>query len=241
MATETVASVGWTWLRAHERIVIVALCLAFGTFGISKFYDVTAARKDANYIAAQQIASEAQKNSAALALQAAQTQAQYAALVQALTAQNAALASSIAQRTASGNTQRAVDATLSTVELAGRWNVIAGTQVAVSGSTVLVQDTDAHKTVDMLEQVPVLTQNLAEETKIAQNLQLQAERSDTLTGMLNSQITGLNTQIDAQAKACTAQVAAVKAEGHKNSVKWFKRGFIVGFVAGLWAGHSAGL
>jgi hypothetical protein len=90
----------------------------------------------------------------------------------------------------------------------------------------------------LLESVPVLTANLADETKVAGNYQAELEKSDLLTADLNIQVTGLNTQLTAQTKACVAQVTAVKAEGKKNSVKWFKRGFLVGFVAGLFGGHS---
>jgi len=237
----TVTQFGWMWLKAHERLIMLALVLAVGTFGLGKFYDVEAARKDAKYAAAEQIAVNDQKNNAALALQTAQVTQQYQALVQVLAAQNASLNASIAQRTASGTAQRATDANLPTVGVAVRWNEVAGTLVSASGDIIVVSNTDAHKTLDMIEQVPVLVQNLADETKIAGNYLAEVQKSDLLTTDLNSQITGLNTQLTDQNRACTAQVAAVKAEGHRNSVKWFERGFGLGFLAGIFTGHAAGI
>lgn len=231
-----------TWIKQHERVVIISLILLFGGWGLSKFYDVDAARKEAKYVAAEQIVANDQKNSAALALQTAQMQSQYIALVQALATQNAALASSIAQRTASGTAQRTVDATLPVSGLVVRWNTLLPTVVPVVTATgVTLNEQGVRDTVSQLELVPTLQGNLADETTIAQDNGLRAERADTLVGIQSTQIAGLNTQIADQTKACTAQVAAAKAEGHKNSVKWFKRGFIVGFVSGIFAGHAAGI
>jgi len=227
-----------SWLLQHERIIIVALVLAFGTFGLDKVYNVEAARADAKYTAAQQQLADAKANSAALALATSQMTQQYQALVQALAAQNASLNASIAQRTASGVAQRTTDASLPVAGVAARWDDIAGTLVTPSGNTIIVSEADAHKTLDMLEQVPTLQNNLADETKIAQNYQQEIQKSGLLSADLQSQVIGLNTQLIDSAKACTLQVATVKAEGKKNSIKWFRRGLIVGFLGGLWAGHA---
>jgi hypothetical protein len=241
MATETPIVRAETWLKQHERIIIVALILAVGAFGLNKYFDVASIRADARAVAAEQVATAAKANSSALALQASQTQAQYTALVQTLAAQNASLASSIAQRTASSAAQKTKDATLPVTGVADRWNTVAGTLVTPSGDTIVVSSTDAHKTLDMIEQVPVLTQNLTDETKIAGNYLQELVKSDALSTELNAQITGLNIQIVDQTKACTAQVAAIKADARKGKVIWFKRGFIVGFISGIFAGHAAGL
>jgi hypothetical protein len=89
-----------------------------------------------------------------------------------------------------------------------------------------------------LESVPVLTANLADQTKIAQNYQDELQKSDVLANNLNAQITGLNTLVTDNAKACTAQVAAVKADARKGKIKMFKWGFGLGFIAGLFGGHA---
>lgn len=237
-STTTVTSVVESWFKTHERLLIVAMVLAVGTFGLGKFYDVEAVRKDAKVVAAQQIAAAAEQNSAALAAQSATTQAQFTALVQNLSAQNAALVASMAQRSVTVTKQQAIDATLPTAELASRWNEVASTLITASGDTLVVSNADAHRTLDLLEQEPVLAQNLTDEKTIAANYLAEVQKSDLLTTNLNAQIVGLKTQITDDQKVCTAQVAAVKAQGHKNSVKWFLRGFGVGFISGLFGGHS---
>jgi len=231
-----------SWLKQHEKIVILFLILAVGAFGISKFFDVDAARKDAKYVAAEQIVANDQKNSAAAATATAQMQSQYTALVQALATQNAALSASIAQRTASQKAQVVQDSTLPLPGLAARWNQLLPTVTpTVTPTGVILNEQGVRDTVSQLELVPALEGNLADETKIAYGYQQEAEKADALVNVQNSQIAGLNTQIADSTKACTAQVAAVKAEGHKNSVKWFKRGFGLGFIAGIFAGHAAGI
>jgi len=231
-----------SWLKTHERIIIVALVLAVGAFGINKFFDVDAAKKDAKYVAAEQIVANDQKNSAAAATATAQMQSQYTALVQALATQNAALSASIAQRTASLKSQVITDSALPLPGLAARWNaLLPSVTPTVTPTGVTLTEQSVRDTVSQLEQVPTLQGNLADETRIAQDFQQQAERSDTLVGLQGTQITALNKQLTDETKSCTLQIAAVKADGRKNSMKWFKRGFGLGFLAGIFAGHAAGL
>jgi len=84
----------------------------------------------------------------------------------------------------------------------------------------------------------VAAQYAADETKIASNYQAEVQKSDLLNADLNAQIIGLQKEnTDLVAKG-VADVKACKAEGKKNSVKWFKRGLGIGFIAGLFAGHA---
>ena len=227
-----------SWLLQHERIIIVALVLAFGTFGLDKVYNVEAARKDAKYVAAAQIAADDKLNSAAQAATVAQVTQQYAALVQTLAAENASLNASLTQRNVGLSQQVTKNATLPLPDLLARWNTLAGTSVTVNGVNASVSVQDSRKTVDLLESVPVLTANLTDQTKIASNYQAELEKSDVLAADLNSQITGLNTQIVADNNACKAQISAVKADARKGKIKAFKWGFVSGFLVGLWGGHS---
>ena len=232
---------GWAWLKAHERLAMLALVLAVGSFGMSKYFDVSAARADAKYVAAQQQVTDAKANSAALALATAQMQGQYTALVQTLSIQNAQLAASIATRQTAQVAQQTVDAHLPVTELVTRLQTLGNApvgSVSVVGGGIDLTLLGAVSVTQTLEQVPVLVQNLAEETKIAGNYQTEVAKSDSLTADLKSQVTGLDTQLTDQTKACTAQVAAVKADARKSKVKWFKIGFVTGFLSGLWAGHS---
>ena len=241
---ETVVKSELSWLQKHEKIVIVALVLAVGAFGLNKYFDVASVRADAKAVAAEQVAADAKANSAVLAAQSAIQAQQYQALVTALAAQNASLARSIASRQAALPVQQATDARLPLNDLATRLQTLGNApvgSVSVAGNQIDLTQQGAVSVTQTLEQVPVLVQNLADETKIAGNYLAEVQKSDILASDLTSQITGLNNQIVANDKACTTQIAAVKADGHKNSVKWFRRGFVVGLIAGLWGGHAAGL
>lgn len=240
--TTVAEATGWAWLKAHERVVMLAMVLALSAFGISKYYDVSAARADAKNVAAQQLLSQAQQNSAAQAAVTAQVQAQYSALIQSLSAENAALNASMAQRTASQKTQTVIDANLPMTGLAARWNVLLPTvQPTVLANGLSIDAQGAHDTVAALESIPVLTANLKDETALAANFQSQAVKCDSLVTDQKNQITGLTTQITDQKKADATELAAAKADGRKNSIKWFKRGFIVGFITGIFTGHAAGI
>jgi len=129
---------------------------------------------------------------------------------------------------------------LSLLEMAGRWNLLIPT---VEPSTPLtgglsLTEAQAHDTLAYMEQVPILQGNLADETQIAQNYQQEVQKSDLLNADLNAQVTGLqkeNTDLVAKDKA---DVAQAKAEGRKGKIKYFKIGFVTGFLAGLWGGHA---
>jgi hypothetical protein len=249
MATPVITPVtqfGWAWLKAHERLVMLALVLAVGSFGISKYFDVDAARKDARVVAAEQIVANDQKNSAAQALATAQMQSQYTALVQALATQNASLEASMAQRNTGLVAQQHKDSFATMAEAVGRWQALVpavnfdGAPVT-DNNGIAVNLANARATIIELEKVPVLIQNLADETTLAGNYQAEVLKADALVIDQKTQITVLNKSLTDQAKESTLQIAAIKAEGKKNSVKWFKRGFIVGFLSGIFAGHAAGI
>jgi multidrug efflux pump subunit AcrA (membrane-fusion protein) len=231
-----------SWIKTHERLLCLALVLLFGGFGVQKYYDheaqVTASKAD---IAAQVSAAD-KANALALASQSAQIAAQYASLVQALSAENAALNASIVQRQAAQKTQINVDTNLPLSGVAARWNILVPTVTpTVAPGRLLLTGQEAHDSLAYMEQMPTLQANLADETKLAINYQAEVQKSDMLTTDLNSQITGLQKQNSDQVAQCKTEVAAVRAQGRKNSIKWFKRGAFVGFLAGLWAGHSMGL
>src|ERR1019366_7646878 len=71
-----------SWLKAHERLVCLALVLLFGCFGVTKYFDHEATVKSAAASAATQVASADAANSKLLAAQSQQVAAQYAVLVQ---------------------------------------------------------------------------------------------------------------------------------------------------------------
>jgi Tfp pilus assembly protein PilV len=231
-----------TWLQSHERLVLVFMVLLFAGFLGNRYINYDAAKKDTQATIAAQLATEAKASAQQAAQTAAQTAAQYQAMVDMLQKQNATLAQAITQRDAILGKQQTEDRAMPPSELVKRWQVLVPNTTPVATPTgVTLTTPDAQSTVATLESVPVLTKNLANETEIAANIQKELDKSNSLTGALNTQVTSLNGEIVANDKACKTEIAAVKAEGKKNSIKWFKRGFLVGFVSGLWVGHSAGL
>lgn len=235
----TATQFGWAWLKAHERLVMLAMVLAFGTFGIGKVYDVAAAHKEAAVLVAQQKSASDEKQLAAVTAQATATASQYQAMVDALTKQNAALAAAVAQRNTGLAVQQKTDSSSTAADLAVRWSVLVPTvlpTVTSSGVSLTVQQ--ARDTVVELEQVPVLIQNLKDETTISANKEAELEKSDLLVNDLHVQISALNIKSVDDAKTFAAQIAAAKAEGKKSKIKAFKWGFVTGFVTGLFAGHS---
>lgn len=236
--TPTTVSTTTSWLKQHETMVIVFLVLLFGGYMFSKYADMNSAKKDAQNVAAQQAAVEAKANTAAALLQASQTAAQYQAMVTALTQQNAALAQAVAQRNTVLATNTTKDAVAPLPDLLVRWNMLAGTNVQVSGSNASVSDTDSRKTVTLLEQVPVLQANLNDETTVNGNLQKTIAEADVRFGADQNAIAKLNTQITVDANACNTAIGQVKADAKKSKWHFFKLGFITGFLSGAYIGHA---
>jgi hypothetical protein len=247
----TIVSVTESWIKTHERILIVALVLAVGAFGLNKYFDYSAAKSDARAVAAETVAADAKANAAKEAVTAAQTQAQYTALVQALAAQNASLAASIATRNTGLQQTQAKTGQMTPTELTATWQSLLPGKLAGKITQSSVKEPDgtntqvftvdlgpAVETVNALEEIPVLQANLADETKVAQNYLQEVQKSDVLANDLSTQVTGLQTQIVANDNSCKAQIVAVKADARKGKIKAFKWGFITGFVSGLFAGHN---
>jgi DNA mismatch repair ATPase MutL len=231
-----------TFLQKHERMVICALVLMVAMFLGGKYFDREAAKAQANATVAAQLAADAKQSAQQAALQAAQTQAQYQAMLEVLQKQNAALAQAVVQRNVVLVQQQAVDKTLSPTQLTQRWAaLVPNTQPTVTPTGVTVTTADAQLTVAQLENVPVLTQNLKDQTAISANLSQELVEAGKVNSALGNQISALNLQITDDDKACKAEVASVKADARKGKVKWFKIGYVAGLVSGLWLGHAAGL
>ena len=230
-----------TWLQKNERIIIIALVLLFCGWGINKWINNDAKKADAQaQVAMQQLADQKAKD-AQDATQVAQLNAQYQQLVVLVTEENAQLASAIAQRNAGLQKQQAADQQMTPPQLATRWGDLVSAKpgdikVATDGNLEVTEPV-ALNTVEQLEQVPVLTLNLTNETSVATANQQEAEKANALNSALVVQVGDLQTTITKDDAACKAQVASVKADANKSKVKWFKIGFVTGFIGGFFTGH----
>jgi hypothetical protein len=128
--------------------------------------------------------------------------------------------------------QQKTDATLPPTELAARLNTLvptAGTTVTPTG--VALPEAGAVATVQQLEQIPVLTQQLAGAQQEAKNdlSLLTASTGQVVT--LNAEVSGLRLEAVDQAKVCDARVKVETDKIHKARSRWFKIGFIAGFLS----------
>src|SRR5271157_6514190 len=203
-----------TFLLDHERLIIIVVLAVGLWWGYGKYAQirldhdnaalaqqrlVTAAQIQQNQQAAQQVAQDAADKKALEDKVAAQNQQ--------LTAMNVALASALTK-------QQKTDASLPVPDLVNRWAQLApGTNFAGaigSGNNVAVTPSNALATVQQLEKVPVLTQQLANETTEKTN-------DDQL--------------IVDNGAVCAEQIKVVKDEARKGKRKWFIIGYIAGFAS----------
>ena len=167
-----------------------------------------------------------------------QIAAQYASLVQTLSAENASLNASMAQRQATQKTQVNVDTNLPMVGVSARWSVLLPTVTPSAPLTggISLTETQAHDTLAYMEQVPVLQADLQDETKVAANYLQEVQKSDLLNADLNSQILGLKKENTDLVAKDVADVKACKAQERKSKITWIKRALAIGFGLGLYAG-----
>ncbi len=236
--TPTVTSVTTSWLKQHERLVCLALILAFGCFGVNKYFDHESTVKQAQATAAAQVSAADHANSLALASQSAQIAAQYASLVQTLSAENASLNASMTQRQAAQKTQVNVDTNLPMAGVSARWSVllpmVTPSTPLTGGLSLTAQQ--AHDTLAYIEEVPTCHENLGDETRLAANYKQEVEKSDLLATDLNSQILGLQKENADLVAKDVADVKACKARERKSKITWIKRALAIGFGLGLYAG-----
>jgi hypothetical protein len=215
-------------VKAHEKLIIVVIV----SFLLFHFYGAGLnawVRHDegAQAVAEQTLTAQVQANS--------QLAAQNTALLAQVTAANAALAKAATVRDAQTKTQQTVDQTLPLPALGQRWELLLNLQpsdiVPLPNDALQVSDEASHTTVAALETIPTLQADLAgDQTTIANDQKVEAAQT--------TQIAGLGKQITDADVACKAQVATEKAKARRSKFRWFKIGVGVGFVGGLFAGHS---
>jgi hypothetical protein len=237
-SAQSVVSNSTSWILQHERLIIIVLVLALLGWGTEKAFDLVASRdKQAATLTAQTLAAQQQKDQE-LSQAVAQTTAQYQALVQTLTQQNTQLATAVSARNKALTVQQTTDTTLTPSQLTDRWANLAKVdsgKIAVSGDTIVVTPDAALDTVQQLEQVPVLTLNLEDETTQLTNTKSELASANQAIGQQKADITGLTAQIADQKKADATELAAEKAAARKSKLKWFGAGFVAGFIAGhIW-------
>lgn len=224
------------FLKSHERLILILVGLIVLVFLGNKFLNHQSDAADARAQAAQSVLEAQKKANDQTAVQVAQAQAQFQAVLGQTTAQNAKLTGEILQLSQALAARQKVDAALPLPDLALRWqsliNVPSG--ITASAGGLNVNPSASVQTVQALESLPVLKQSLADETTVADNRAKALDSQTQVVVGLQSQVSGLSLQLTDADKACKTQVAAVK----KSRWKWFKMGAVSGFVGGLIVGHK---
>lgn len=178
---------------------------------------------------ADQLQAKAQAGTTATDTTALQKQ------VAALQQSNNALQASLGRLEAQLASQRQKDAAASPEALSARWRGLLGTgQVTPQPNGLLADLPAAHATVDQLEQLPVMQQELREEqANSAQKDVVMAGDGKLLNDVKAELATCQKVQVDADT-LCKAQVAEVKAKARKHTFIWA----VATFIGGLIAGHK---
>ena len=116
-------------------------------------------------------------------------------------------------------------------ELVARLNtLVPQADATVTPTGVALPEAGAVATVQQLEQVPVLTQQLSDETQIASDTAGLLAAANENRATLTDEISGLKLEAVDSAKVCTAQIAVIKAEARKSKRRWFVAGFVAGIA-----------
>jgi hypothetical protein len=205
------------YVKLHERLIglVLAAAVIWGVSG--KIESVVAKHDKSQETQAQIVANAQQSKDAALATQAAQQAEQYKELSDKVAAQNDALVTALVK-------QQHTDASLPPSDLIARWNTLvpqAGATVTSTG--VALPEAGAVATVQQLESVPVLTQQLANTNSL-----LGASQKQVVT--LDQEVSGLNLQLVDNQKVCTEELKVQADQYKKSRWHWFWAGMAAGFL-----------
>lgn len=216
----------FAFLGAH--LLLTALVVLGVVYGIEKVvaaHDATAAAKYAVIFSTQQTALTQELS------QNAENEKEWQAQIASILTQNGVLAKGIVSRDTQSSKQVAVDATLSTTDVAARLTsqIDAGSGEILPTATGVSVDLPAARSIVTDLDLLVTTRSdyadtraqLAGETTIATDAQTDVVDQKKIA-------VGLQAQLQTQVTACNTQVAALKSASRKNKFKVFFEGVGVG-------------
>jgi hypothetical protein len=221
-----------TWIKQHERLLLVALGGIVLWFVIGKV-DTLIVNHDSANLAQVKVTADAQaKANATLAAQIDKDATDRKALEAQLSAQNDKLEQATLTLANALAKQQKTDATLPPTELVQRLNqLVPNAASTVTPTGIALPQAGAVAVVQQLEEVPVLSSQLANTRTENENNKKLISADDASISLLNSRILGLDSQIVDNDKVCKAEVALVKAEARKGKRKWFLIGYVAGFLS----------
>src|SRR5579859_6439636 len=208
------------FIKAHERLIfIVAASLVVWHFSnnITHWFDNRHIAEQAQVD--KQIAQQENQN-LLIQKQLTQMQANFDETVKSLNAKIDAKKQAVI-------VQQKVDALLPLPELSTRWENLLSLQpesiIPQTNGTIAVTTDAAHTTVNELEKIPQLTEQVAD-------TQTELKACTTLSAKKDDDITGLTAQVKEEKKGRAAD-AKVAADKQRHSFwKGFKFGAVTGFV-----------
>ena len=216
------------FIKVHEKLLIVVLCLVAGFYFYSKGIDYLDRRDARQATAAQQVVNADVVTNQQLTSQLSQLREQ-------VSADTAKQISKIKAAQAAATQHQVIDQTLPLPDLANRWAYLVmlqpGDITPTADNKLLLTDAGARATVKQLENIPALTETIVQtDAELAGCNQVSGKKDDV--------IAGLNKQIADTAEARKVDAKAAAAAQRKSWLKGFKWGVVVGFVGGVFVGHA---
>lgn len=227
--TEAIIKHWATFIKAHEKLVLIigvgALLFHFGEKGLNAWENHD---KRVATIAQQKVDADTTANKA--------LSEELANLKLEIAAKNLQLEAQITASKQKLIVQQKIDSNLPLPDLSARWESLLalspGSVTSQPNGTVVVSGDGAHTTVNEIEKVPQLTEQLLDtQNELKGCAVLSAKKDDAITG-LNKQLTD-----EQAARKDDQKLAAVKQK--KAWLRGFKWGAIVGFVGGIWVRGAA--
>lgn len=205
------------FVKAHERVLVIGLSAAllfhFGEKGLNAWEQHDAKRGTAQQIIVKQDDAQLKTLQAQLAAQQTQNAANIARL-------NAAIANGLATL----KQRQQIDEQLPPSDLASRWSELIALPNSVTPTTTgsfTVSEDAAHATVNELEKVPQLTEQVLD-------TQAQVASCQKTLDTANQTVVASTKELADEKKSHADDVATLKVENKKKWMNGFKWGYIAG-------------
>ena len=228
--TTRTTSIAQSWLKQHESIIIVLAVLITFIFCFNKYIDYNANKKEeANTVAT--VAAAQAKAAADSAKEESESEIKkYQDMVTELEKQNNLLLSTIENDNILLAKQQQRDADLSLPDLSTRWNQLTNIPdgATVVNDRVSVTSNAAHETVNQLESVPVLKEEVNKGSQILENKENELSEANKVNLDLTQQNKSDILLLAQKDKECNTEVSAIKATATKSKRNWLVRGLVIG-------------
>ena len=218
------------FLKQHERLILGLALLAVLLYLSNKWINHVAAEASVKNAIAQQDLQTQKDRTAQLEKDAQQRDQQYQQTFAVVQQEIQVLQNAINARDAQLVKQREADKVLPLPDLAARWEDLIGVKgdIVNTNGNIQVGPTAAHATVDQLETVPVLQQNVKDDAAIISDREQEISTLTSAYTACQAQTTGLQDEVKKEVNACQAQTNNLKAQARKSKRNWFIAGIVTG-------------